>query len=142
MPGIVYDQFALIDTSAVIALFNPRDQFHEEARALFNTTHDLVWFTLNATAHETFTRVRYSEYLASALNRFDFLRSERFHLLAFNKEDELKARELLEKYNDQMFSFHDALCAVIMLRAGIYKIFSFDSDFWTLGFEVIPGPTR
>jgi predicted nucleic acid-binding protein len=39
-------------------------------------------------------------------------------------------------------SFHDALCAVTMHRAGIYKVFSFDSDFWTLGFEVMPGRTR
>lgn len=141
MVGVVYDQLALIDTSAVIALFDPKDQFHQEARVFFATA-DLMWFTLNATAHETFTRVRYSKGLATALGGFDFLRSGQFRLLPFDNKDEQEARHLLEKYSDQTFSFHDALCAVIMLRARIYKVFSFDSDFWALGFEVMPGITK
>lgn len=141
MPGSVYDQVALIDTSAVIALFDPKDQFHQEAKAFFNTAN-LVWFTLNTTAHETFTRVCYDKGLTSALERYDFLRSDRFRLLAFDDADEQRARNLLGKYRDQSFSFHDALCAVVMPRAGIFKVFSFDHDFWTLGFEVLPGRTR
>jgi uncharacterized protein len=140
--ALQYDKLALIDTSAVIALFDPTDRFHKDATILFDSAADLVWFTLNATTHETFTRVRYRNGLHAALMRFNFLRSDPFHLLAFNEEDEHNARDLLKKYSDQTVSFHDALCAVTMHRAGIYKVFSFDSDFWTLGFEVMPGRTR
>ena len=141
MPGTVYDQVALIDTSAVIALFDTKDQFHREAKAFFDAAN-LVWFTLNTTAHETFTRARYDVGLTSALGQYDFLRSDRFRLLAFDDADEQRARNLLGKYRDQSFSFHDALCAAVMLRVGIFKVFSFDRDFWTLGFEVLPGWTR
>jgi predicted nucleic acid-binding protein len=31
--------------------------------------------------------------------------------------------------------------AAIMRRIGLYKVFTFDSDFWTMGFQVIPGTT-
>lgn len=141
MAGVVYEQMALIDTSAVIALFDPNDQFHRDAKALFEDAAELLWFTVNTTAHELFTRVRYDVGLPEALNRYDYLRSERFQVLKFDASDEQQARALLQKYDDQVLSFHDALCAVVMLREGIYKIFSFDKDFWILGFEVMPGIT-
>lgn len=141
MTAVVYEGFALIDSSAVIALFEPTDQFHQDAIAFFQQNLGLTWFTVNTTAHETFTRIRYQKALQVALERFDFLRTSDFKVIEFDEEDEKQARRLLEKYHDQVLSFHDALCAVVMLRHGIYKIFSFDSDFWVLGFEVMPGVT-
>jgi predicted nucleic acid-binding protein len=67
------------------------------------------------------------------------MRSERFRLLEFQASDEIFARGLLAKYDDQRLSFHDALCAAVMFREGIFKIFSFDRDFWLFGFQVLPG---
>ena len=141
MTGVVYDRMIAVDTSAVVALLNPRDQFHDAAVEFFQGAHDLTWLALNVTSHELFTRVRYDEGLLPALNRYDFIRGERFHPLKFDTTDEQSARALLAKYEDQRLSFHDALCAVVMIREGIYRIFSFDSDFWVLGFEVLPGIT-
>jgi predicted nucleic acid-binding protein len=45
----------------------------------------------------------------------------------------------LEKYSDQKISFHDALCAAVMLRIGAYRAFAFDKHFWIMGFEMLPG---
>ena len=45
---------------------------------------------------------------------------------------------LLEKYYDKSLSFHDALCAAVMMRNKIYRIFSFDHDFRWFGFLVQP----
>jgi len=136
----LFQDGALIDTSAAIALFNPDDQFHKDATAFF-TGAQLVWFTVNTTAHELFTRVRYDQGLFPALKHYDFLRSSQFNLITFNQNDEQEARILLERYNDQDFSFHDVLLRTVMLRNKIYKIFTFDRHFWTLQLEVIPGPT-
>jgi predicted nucleic acid-binding protein len=36
-------------------------------------------------------------------------------------------------------SYHDAVCSAMMLRSGIYKIFTFDRDFQILGFQILPG---
>jgi predicted nucleic acid-binding protein len=141
MTGIVYERMIAVDTSAVIALLNPKDQYHDLARQFFESAEGLIWFALNVTTHELFTRVRYDEGLPTALSRYDFMRGGGFRLLKFDTNDEISARGLLEKYDDQKLSFHDALCAVVMLREHIFKIFSFDRDFWVLGFEVLPGTT-
>ena len=114
-----------------------------EARQFFTANKSsLVWATLNETSHELYTRVRYQADTSNALEQFDFLRSGEFRVLEFNLKDENYARSLLDRYGEHVISFHDALCAAIMERVGIYKIFSFDSDFWTLGFEVYPGLTK
>ncbi len=141
MVGVVYEHTALIDTSAVIALSDPNDRFHKDAAVFFKGAQDFLWFTVSTTAHELFTRMRYDRGLNEALGCFDYLRADPFQVLSFDSSDEQKARSLLQKYDDQVLSFHDVICAVVMLRRGIYKIFSFDKDFWVLGFQVVPGRT-
>jgi len=43
---------------------------------------------------------------------------------------------------DPSEQFHDALCASVMKREGIYRVFTFDKHFWSFGFEVLPGATQ
>jgi len=74
----------------------------------------------------------------SGLKGFDLLRSTDIQVLDFEPQDESAARDLVTRYHDHKISFHDALCAAVMLRLGIYKIFTFDRDFQILGFETLP----
>jgi predicted nucleic acid-binding protein len=134
MRNLLYENCALVDTSAVIALFNANDPLHKTAKEFYSCTTNIDWFILNITIHETFTRCRYDMSLITAISIYDILTDGRFNILKFIEEDEDSARNLLEKYNDKVLSFHDALCASVMLRKGIYKIFSFDSDFRVLDF--------
>ncbi|MGH2396796.1 MAG: type II toxin-antitoxin system VapC family toxin [bacterium] len=136
----VYEQVALIDTSAVLALHDPSEQFHRYARSLFSSQHGLVWAVLDATSHECFTRARYRSTFRAAMDHYSFLRDSEFKLLRFSAEDEIGARDLLERYSKHSLSFHDALCAAVMKRIGIYRVFTFDRDFAVLGFEILPGP--
>lgn len=135
----VYQQAALIDTSAVIALHDPSEQFHEEAKGFFSSQRSLLWTVLDVTSHECFTRVRYDRTFNAAAEHYSFLRNSDFKLLRFDEDDEVAARKLLERYATHILSFHDALCAVVMKRVGLYRVFSFDSDFSILGFEILPG---
>ena len=137
--GVVYDNVALIDSCAVIALFDQGEQFHEEAKRFLDEQQPLTWAAVDVTSHEVFTRIRYKDSIPRALEHFDFLRAGNIKLLAFTPEDEVEARAIIEKYSDHRLSFHDALCAAIMMRVGIYKIFTFDRDFWIMGFQVVPG---
>ena len=140
--GVLYEHIALVDSSAVIALLNENDRFHQEATDFFTEAAEtLAWSALDVTAHESFTRVRYHRHLLAALEHYDFLRCPDYEVLRFTSEDEDEARALLAKYDDQVLSYHDALCAAVMLRIGIFKIFTFDRDFWTPGFQVLPGIT-
>ena len=138
MAGSIYEKYALVDTSAVVALFDPKDKFHVVARTFLRNT-DLTLFALNVTSHESFTRGRYDHGLARGREHFDFLRSSVLFQIRFTEDDEKEAYRMLSKYTDQLLSFHDALCGAAMLRAGIYKIFGFDKDFFTFGFELVPG---
>lgn len=132
-----------MDTSAVIALQDPKDRHHDFARKFYTSIPGSVrWYSVNVTAHEAYTRVRYDNQSAEhAIESYDFLRTKTVNLLPFGPEDELKTRELLLRYDDQKLSFHDVLCASVMLRVGILKIFTFDKDFHILGFQVVPGIT-
>jgi predicted nucleic acid-binding protein len=141
VPGTLYAKYALVDTSAVVPLLNTEEQFHKDAKQFFSTA-GLKWFALNSTSHEAFTHIRYASSFKDALGAYEFLRAGQIQSLEFTAEDELEAKKLLTKYRDQKLSYHDALCAVVMLRKGIYQIFTFDSDFWIFGFQVLPGVTR
>jgi predicted nucleic acid-binding protein len=140
MYSSVYEHAGLIDTSAVLAVLDPRERFHGDASAYFEGRTPIAWASLNVTAHEAYTRARYNGSTCKrACAHFDFLRQHNIRLLEFSAEDEAGARQLLLRYSDQRISFHDALCAVVMQRLGIYKVFSFDRDFLILGFELLPG---
>jgi predicted nucleic acid-binding protein len=80
--------------------------------------------------------------LPAAFHGYEFLASPTVERLWFDSADEDAAVALLRKYSEHALSFQDALCAVLMLKRGVLKAFTFDADFWTLGFEVVPGPTR
>lgn len=135
-----YEGAALIDSSAVIALHDPGEQFHSDAVSFYAKSSDLAWCTLNVTAHEVFTRVRYRASVVRALEHFDFLRDTSGHrLYRFEADDEVEARDILERYSEHAISYHDALCAAAMKRLGILRIFTFDRDFAVMGFEVFPG---
>ena len=136
-----YEKATLVDSSAVIALHNTIDQFHLDALRFYSKNSNLVWCTIDITAHELFTRVRYRSSAIAAFEHFDFLRnSSRFRLYRFLPVDEIEARDILVRYSDHTISYHDALCAAVMKRLGILRIFSFDHDFAVMGFEVVPGP--
>ena len=136
----LYEDVALVDTSAVIALHDPSDQHHDVARSWYASC-DWVWLALDVTSHETFTRARYASSLGAAVEQYRFLRASTIRVISFEPEDELRALELLGRYTDQRISFHDAICAVVMKRLQLVRIFTFDSDFSTLGFQVFPGAT-
>ena len=139
MVGVAYEHMVLVDTSAVVALHDPAAKHHDVALEFYNASQDTRWFAVNVTAHEAFTRGRYDSGLGRALQHFYFLRAQPVRPLPFTEADEARAIALLKKYGEHRLSFHDALCAAIMKRESIYRVFSFDKDFWIMGFEMVPG---
>jgi predicted nucleic acid-binding protein len=135
-----FEHIALVDTSAVLALHDPAEPFHQEARRFFATESTLVWASVDVTSHECFTRVRYRSTLTAALEHYAFLRSSSgFQVYRFSPLDEDEALRIVARYSDQHISFHDALCAAVMKRIGIIKVFTFDRDFAIMGFITLPG---
>lgn len=134
----LFDQIALFDTSAVIALHDPGEPRHSDVREAFTRLNDVQWAVLDLTSHECFTRVRNLQGWRSAMEHYDFLRGGNLRLIRFHESDESEAIQLLTRFQDHSISFHDALCAAAMLRSGIFRILTLDADFTILGFESIP----
>jgi hypothetical protein len=134
----VNNSIIIIDTSAVIAIANKTDQYHNVAQIYFDNSVGNTWAVMNATTHETFTRARYNNanHLDCALKCYDDLRGGNYKVFEFNQEDEKQARSILGRYCDQIISFHDALCVALMKRIGIFRIFTFDKHFRTLGYQL------
>ena len=141
MPLAFTNRAVLVDTSAAIALLESKDPHHSHAHRYFYATQGVRWIVTNSTTHEAFTRRRYDNSLLSGLSIYDFLTEKPFKVVAFENVDEVEAVRILRRYEDQVFSFHDALCFAVMKRIGVYRVFTFDSDFWVLGFQVEPGIT-
>jgi predicted nucleic acid-binding protein len=140
LTATLYAHAALLDTSIVFARHCERDRRHSRALAALQGVDGLTLCALNVTSHETFTRLRKDVGLEGALAGYEFIRTSEVRVLDFVREDEEAALRALRKYADKQLSFHDALCAAVMMRNGIFRIISFDSDFFAFGFEVIPGP--
>ena len=139
VPDSLFSDAILIDTSAALALSNPTDEYYDFAQSFLASSLGKVLVVLNFTKYESYTRARYDLGYSDAISLYYFLSSASFYQVFFDEKDEEEARLLLEKYDDQDLSFHDALCATVMKKFGIYKAFAFDKHFYVLGFEVYPG---
>lgn len=142
MIGTLYEEVALIDTSAVVALHDPTDEFHRDALEFWLSGLHSLLAVMDATSHECYTVARYSGTFQSAIEHYHFVRQDDIRLLRFASDDEAEAESILQRYRDHDLSFHDALCAAVMKRHGIYKVFTFDSHFSVMGFYVLPGRTQ
>jgi predicted nucleic acid-binding protein len=136
------EQVILVDTSAIMALEDPQDDFHQQAERFFTTTTGVIWASMNATQHEAYTLLRRRLGFARAMRTYDFLVGSTVHQVTFIPADEPAARNQLVRFSEHELSFHDALLATVMKRMGIYRTFAFDHHFRFFGFEVLPGPTR
>jgi len=138
---IVTFTMTFIDTSAFLARYLSRDQYHRAAldtwRALEPAGEPLV--TSNFVLDETFTLLgRYTNYLFAAERAKIIYASQALTILRPGLDDELAALELFSKYADQRISFTDATAFVLMRKHGIARVFSFDRHFAYAGFELMP----
>jgi len=142
VPKSLYEQAILLDTGAVEALADSKDQYHQSAvhcRAdLLELTYPLFITTL--TIAEAHRRLLYKAHLGhrQALNFLDDIYGGSVHIIRPFAEDELQAREYIRRFSDQKLTFTDTVNMAVMRRIGLLKVFSFDWHFGLLGFQVIP----
>lgn len=133
---------AFVDSSAIVALIDPRDQYHCLASEYLKCEQGIVWLVMNGTMHEAFTRLRYRGSFQHARLALELARSSQFELIRYDSADEDSAEVLLQRFSDHSISYHDALLSSLAMRAGVFRVFTFDNDFWILGHAVVPGLTR
>lgn len=119
------------DTSALFALFNPSDEYHNPAKE---------WFK-NQRPKLILTDYIVDELLTLAISRgnkeFALTISKRVRDLAgvkkITEEDFYKAWEIFDRYQDKYWSLTDCTSYVFMERSGIRKAFAFDPHFDQFG---------
>ena len=130
-------QRVFVDTSAFIALLDPRDDSHAQAvrieQSLANQAAHLV--TTNFVLDETYTGLR-GKIQHSAILRFrDSARQSRqLNVMRITETLEDQAWEIFTRYHDKDFSFTDCTSFAVMQQLGITTAFAFEEHFEQFGF--------
>jgi predicted nucleic acid-binding protein len=124
-----------VDSSFWIALQLPRDENHDEAKALLRSVADERWVTTNHVRGETWTYLRCKTWHALAVTFLDLLeRTPRLHIEFVGSRLEQEALDWLRRRDDRAYSFVDATSFTLMNKLGIHEALAFDGDFAAAGF--------
>ncbi len=135
------DNTIFVDTGAWFALADESDQYHNQAidtyPGLFRDNYRLK--TTNLVIAETYILIRRAIGHQPAVTFLENIAaSPRVGKIYSDQILETNAEEILWKYQDQDFSYTDAVSFAAMKRFGIQLAFSFDRHFVTAGFKIIP----
>lgn len=132
---------ALADTSALLALAVPREQYHERAIGILSRFRDgggrFVSTPLVLTELHNLMIARQGAVAARRVLAA-LLTDDAFSWEDLTFDALLRAHlEWIERFCDQDFSITDAVSFELMRRAGIQRAFSFDRHFVTAGFSLL-----
>jgi uncharacterized protein len=130
-----------VDSGAWIALAAPDDRWHSDARACLSALvrRRLPLVTTNHVVGETYAwLVRASGHATAWRFKRELDDSRRIELVTTDEKLEREAWEILRKYDDQAFSFVDAVSFALMRRRRMRRAFAFDQHFAAAGFERVP----
>jgi len=130
-----------VDTGAWYALADSSDQHHNEAVEIYpkllSSYHPLK--TTNLIIAETYILIRRGiGYQASIAFLENISSSPRVVKIYSDSILEEAAESILRQYQDQDFSYTDAVSFAVMKQYGITEAFCFDKHFVTAGFTLIP----
>ena len=130
-----------IDTGAFIARHLKRDQYNGTAVTGWKElqTKNERYFTSNFVLDETFTLLgRRAGYKFASQRARNIYLSDTITILRPDREAEIKALDLFEKYSNLEVSYTDCISFVLMSMNRIDRVFSFDKHFEIAGFTIFP----
>ena len=135
------NRLIFIDTSAWIAIISPKDKYHPEAKALYTDLlaqkrHLLI---SNLIVDEAYTHLLWKLGYHKAMAFLEIVeQSSSIECVWSDQELEMHAREILRRYDDQAFSYTDAVSFALMEQQEIAEAFAFDNHFSVAGFTRLP----
>ena len=130
-----------VDTGAWYALADKSDGFHTKAVQVYPDLLRRYRYltTTNLVVAETYTLMLRSLGHDRARKFLHNLgASPRIVKIYSDKVLEQQAEKILEEYEDQNFSYTDAVSFAVMNKYGIRLAFAFDQHFATAGFTLVP----
>ena len=129
-----------VDTLHLVALVNPKDQWHQKSvevetatrNADLITTEDILTEFLNFYAeHGEFMRMKVSAFVR------EILLDVRVKVITRNSETLLNALELYESRLDKGYSLTDCISMNVCRELGITEILTHDHHFEQEGFKIL-----
>jgi len=136
-----------VDTSAFFAWFHPNAARHETSKETFDAiVSDKAYrplYTSRYVLSELATLMLRKTNHEDAVRALSEVRdTSSFWVLGVDSNTFGRACGEFERYDDHEISFVDHLSGVLCEEYGIDRVFTFDSDFRTLGFAVVPEDTE
>jgi predicted nucleic acid-binding protein len=129
----------LADTGALLALFNPRDEFHKPARKFVGQAPGTRFVLTELILSETVTRLRARTGAARAADVGSaLLRSQRYEVLFIDPTLLEGGLAELRRFGDKRLSLVDAVSFAVIRSLALDGSFTFDRDFRDCGFSVYP----
>lgn len=128
-----------VDTGGFYAALNHRDTFHREAARLFRRAREEHWFlcTTNFVLAESHALILVRMGRDQAWTFLQAILTGSTNVIRVHEEDERRAREIIERYQDKDFSYCDAVSFAVMERLELRDVIAFDDHFrqygpWTI----------
>jgi predicted nucleic acid-binding protein len=130
----------LLDASFWIALRDPREPWHREARRMAEKLLGGRTFFVFTSFILAETHAHFSRSPAIRVQILDDAQQNpAMRWETVSRSDELGALALLRGHRDKQYSLCDAISFVVMRRLGISRAATFDSHFRQFGqFEIVP----
>ncbi|MGI6285937.1 PIN domain-containing protein [Neomoorella humiferrea] len=126
----------MVDTSAVYALIDRSDDWHEKAKNLFKklSEKDVDLILTNFILAETHALIlsRIGHELAR-----EWVKNLVWKIERVKEEDEKRAREIIIAYRDKSFSYTDATTFAVMERLNLKVALAFDNHFTQFGWQCL-----
>ena len=129
-----------VDTLHLVALINPKDQWHQKSVEMETATreNDLI------TTEEVLTEflnfyAEYGEFMRMKVSAFtrQILLDVRVKVLPPSESNFLEALELYESRLDKGYSLTDCISMNVCRKLGITKVLTHDHHFQQEGFEIL-----
>jgi predicted nucleic acid-binding protein len=135
-----FSRRVFLDSSGYLALINPHDDHHRETVIALQLLTQDGWhsFTTNFVIAETHALflIRLSQRHATAfLHQFELASTT---VVRVSTRDERRARDIVFRYTDKVFSLTDATSFAVMNRLHIPVALTLDRNFSQYGLGVLP----
>jgi len=130
-----------VDTSAWIAIINPRDKYHLAAKEFYGDVlaQKRRLLISNLIVSETYTNLVWKLGHHKAISFLNIIeQSSSVQCVWSSEELEAQARGILRRYDGQDFSYTDAVSFALMKQQNLTEAFAFDHHFAVAGFVQLP----
>lgn len=128
-----------LDSSAYLALLDRDDQHHDEAADILRALarEQTLQFTTNVILIEAHALILSRLGIPQGQDFLGDLERSATTVVRVRAADEVRARQIIYRYDDKDFSMTDALSFTVMERLQITRTFTFDRHFAQYGFTVL-----